>query len=132
MDLFTTSLKLAGAEIPKDRVIDGVDISPLLFGSGPSPRELFFYYRGPQLYAARKGPFKAHFITRPGYGKEPPMMKHDPPLLFQLQRDPSEQFNVAANYPDILADIARAVAEHQSNLVPVKSQLEEMVRDPKP
>jgi hypothetical protein len=28
MDLFTTSLKLAGAEVPKDRVIDGLDITP--------------------------------------------------------------------------------------------------------
>ena len=34
MDLFTTSLKLAGAEVPTDRVIDGVDHHAALIGHG--------------------------------------------------------------------------------------------------
>ena len=54
MDLFATFLKLSGGELPKDRIIDGLDIRPLLLGTGPSPRNVFFYYRGTQLYAARK------------------------------------------------------------------------------
>jgi arylsulfatase A-like enzyme len=32
MDLYTTSLILGGAEVPKDRPVDGVDLSPQLFG----------------------------------------------------------------------------------------------------
>ena len=35
------------------RVLDGSDISPVLFGTGPSPREVMFFYRGEQLYAVR-------------------------------------------------------------------------------
>ena len=31
MDLFPTFLKLADVPIPTDRVIDGVDMSPILF-----------------------------------------------------------------------------------------------------
>ena len=31
MDLFTTAALLAGAELPKDRVLDGIDLSPALF-----------------------------------------------------------------------------------------------------
>ena len=108
MDLFTTCLKLAGAAVPQDRPIDGLDLAPLLFGSGPSPREVFFYYRGTQLYAARKGPFKAHFITQSGYGPDKPV-KHDPPLLYHLGHDPSERIDVSGAHPDVLVDIANEV-----------------------
>jgi arylsulfatase A-like enzyme len=62
MDLFATALKLAGATLPDDRVIDGVDMSPLLFNAQASQRDVFFYYRGTQLYAARKGPFNGSSI----------------------------------------------------------------------
>jgi len=129
MDLFTTCLKLAGCEIPKDRVIDGVDMAPLLFGTGPSRRESFLFYRGAQLYAARKGEFKAHFVTRPSYGNDPPA-NHDPPQLFHLGNDPSEQFDVAKKHPEVLAEVACLVKEHQAGLVPVRSQLEDMATEP--
>ena len=127
MDLFTTALKLAGAEIPKDRIIDGLDISPVLFGTGPSPRQVFFYYRGTHLYAARKGSFKAHFITQSAYGPGAPV-KQNPPILYHLGHDPSERFNVAAAHPDVLADIAKEVERHRGTVTPVKNQLEETVQ----
>jgi arylsulfatase A len=130
MDLFPTALKLAGAQIPADRVIDGLDMAPVLFGTGPSLRDVFLYYRGTRLYAARQGPFKAHFITQPGYGPEAPV-PHEPPLLFHLAKDPSERFNVSTNYPNVLADIALAVKEHQAGLVSPKSHLEEVVPETK-
>src|SRR5947208_14483340 len=40
MDLFVTAAKLAGAEVPADRVIDGVDLGARLAGHGRSPRQL--------------------------------------------------------------------------------------------
>jgi arylsulfatase A-like enzyme len=126
MDLFTTSLTLAGAEIPKDRPIDGLDISRLLLGKGPSPRQVFFYYRGTQLYAARKGPYKAHFVTQSAYGPDKPV-KHDPPLLFHLGHDPSERFDIAAAHPDVLRDIGEEVERQRARVVPARSQLEETV-----
>ena len=124
MDLFATALALAGAEVPTDRAIDGVDMSPILLGEGPSRRDVFFYYRGATLYAARKGPFKAHFITQGAYGAAGPE-KHDPPLLFHLAHDPAERFNVAAAHPEVIADVAEEVERHRATIVPVKSQFEE-------
>ncbi len=126
MDLFTTALRLAEAEIPADRVIDGVDMAPVLFGTGPSKREVFFYYRGTQLYAARKGPFKAHFMTRSGYGADKAIV-HDPPLLYDLGHDPGERFDVASAHPDVLADIAAETEHHQATVKPAKNQLEDPV-----
>jgi arylsulfatase A-like enzyme len=121
MDLFPTLLGLAGAPIPADRIIDGLDMAPMLFGKGISRREVMFYYRYNELYAVRKGPFKAHFITYTGYSPDAPQ-KHDPPLLFQLENDPGEKFDVAAEHPEVVADIQREVAKHQEKLVPVEPQ----------
>jgi arylsulfatase A-like enzyme len=121
MDLFTTALILGGAEIPKDRPIDGVDMSPVLFGTGNSLRNLQFYYYGDLLYAVRKGLFKAHFTTHDGYSKEPPV-KHDPPLLHQLAQDPSETVNVAKEHPDIVADLVSAAEKHRASVAPGKQQ----------
>jgi arylsulfatase A-like enzyme len=128
MDLFATSLKLAGAPLPADRVIDGLDLAPLLFGSGPNPRAAFCYYRGTQLYALRKGTFKAHFITRSAYGPDAPV-PHDPPLLYDLGHDPGERFNVAARHPELLADIAKEAERQRASVIPVKCQLEQAVAE---
>ncbi len=122
MDLFTTMVKLAGGEVPSDRIIDGLDLSPVLFAKGPSPRKTVFFYRGVRLYAVRKGPFKAHFITQSAYGNDGPV-KHDPPLLYNLDHDPSEQYDVAQYQPKVIADIQKEVAEHQRTLVPGEDQL---------
>jgi arylsulfatase A-like enzyme len=88
MDLFATIHQLAGITLPTERTLDTFDIRPVLLGTGASPRKAFFYYRGTRLMAARQGQWKAHFITEPGYGNEGPTA-HDPPLLFDLDRDPS-------------------------------------------
>ncbi len=121
MDLFATALTQGGAKIPDDRVIDGVDLSPLLFGRGKLPQHPFFYYRGDKLFACRIGNYKAHFFTQPGYGKDK-AEAHEPPLLYDLGTDPGEQFDVASEHPDIVERIRAAVAEHQKALVPGEPQ----------
>jgi arylsulfatase A len=125
MDLFTTSLKLAGADVPGDRPIDGLDIRPLLFGTGPVSREAYFYYRGTRLMAARSGDFKAHYMTQAAYG-QPKHEEHTPPLLFNLRVDPSETHNVATNHSAVLGQIAQVVEKHKAALQPAPSQLVEV------
>jgi arylsulfatase A-like enzyme len=116
MDLFVTCLKLGGAEVPTDRIIDGYDMSPILFDTGKDQREVMFYYRTDQLYAVRKGTFKAHLITADGYSQEP-FVAHQTPVLYELGSDPGERFDVAAEHPDVIADIMKEVEKHQKNLV---------------
>ncbi|MDX1639646.1 MAG: sulfatase [Balneolaceae bacterium] len=115
MDLFSTSLSLGGAELPADRVIDGVDLTPVLTGEGGSVRESVYYYREEKLYAVRKGAWKAHFITQSAYvGDEP--LEQDPPELYNLEVDPSESYNIAKKHPDVLKEIRNMVEEHRQNL----------------
>jgi arylsulfatase A-like enzyme len=123
MDLFSTFSALAGVPMPKDRVMDGYDLSGTLFSNGPSPRKGVFYYRGTQLYAARLGDYKAHYITQGSYGQFGGKEVHDTPLLYNLSVDPSENFDIAASHPEIIVEINVMVKEHQSNLVKGKDQL---------
>jgi len=122
LDIFPTFLGLAGAEIPRDRPIDGRDIAPILLGKGDLPPAPFFFYRGMDLWAARKGPWKIHLVTRSGYGTDKPEA-HDPPLLFHLERDPSERFDVAKEHPDVVKDILEEIGRHRAGVAPVKSRL---------
>jgi arylsulfatase A-like enzyme len=122
MDLYTTILTLAGADVPTDRVVDGLDLSPALFGTGPSPRKTMFYYRGTKLYAVRKGQYKAHLFTKPAYGKGEEKM-HNPPLLYHLGHDPSEKYDIAKDHPDVIEDIRKEITLHLANLTPGENQL---------
>ena len=123
MDFFTTFSKMAGIELPDDRIIDGVDLTPRLQENKPGPRNSIHYYRGTSLYAARLGDYKAHFITEGAYGMHGEKETHDPPLLFNLSHDPAEQYDISGNHPEILSQIGELVKAHQSQLVMGEDQL---------
>jgi len=122
LDLLPTFCALAGIVPPSGRILDGYDQSAVLRGEGKSPREEMFFYRGQELFAARVGPWKAHFQSRSGYGGEP-AVAHDPPLLYQLEQDPGERFDVAARHPEVLERIRRRVDAHRATVEPVPDQL---------
>jgi len=123
LDLFPTICNLAGVEVPSDRIYDGVDLSPALTGDTSSLRNEMFYYRGTEVFAVRSGAYKAHFITQSEYGGEEPVV-HDPPVLYDLNVDPSEKYNVAEQHPEIISEIKNLIVEHKKSVVPVENQLE--------
>ena len=57
------------------------------------------------MMAVRHGPWKAHFMTQASYGQPQPE-KHDPPILYHLERDPSERWNVAEKHPEVAKELA--------------------------
>lgn len=125
MDIFATCINLAGGKVPSDREMDGLDLSPVLLEGQPSPRNSMFYYRGTHLMAVRLGAFKAHFFTQPAYGPGAGQRtEHNPPLLYNLERDPGERYDVAGDHPDVLEEISALVAEHRATLQAPPSQLE--------
>ena len=60
MDLLPTFAKIAGGETPQDRIIDGHDVTPLLYGEkgAKSPWDAYFYYFGNELHSVRSGKWK--------------------------------------------------------------------------
>jgi arylsulfatase A len=130
LDILPTAAALAGAALPTDRVIDGVDLSPVLKGGAPSPRTELFYYWDSELRAIRNGRYKAHFITSGAYGEGAPRTMHSPPLLFDLATDPGERFDVASTHPEIVADLSKRADEHRRTVTPTRPLFDELL--PKP
>ncbi|QDU54046.1 sulfatase family protein [Aeoliella mucimassa] len=124
MDLLPTFAKLAGAKVPDDRTLDGYDLSGVLAGdTDDSPRDRMFYWREEELFAVRQGPWKAHFVTQGCYGIGEKRQKHEQPLLYHLEHDPSEQYNVAGQHPEIIAQLTELAAAHKQSIEPVENQL---------
>ncbi len=128
MDLFPTILNLAKARLPQDRELDGVDIYPVLTGKADKASDVVFYYNQTDLYAIRKGPWKIHFITRSSTGKEAGVVQ-DPPLLYQLEVDPSERFNVSKDNPAVVEELRKLYADHTRTVKPVPLQFDRMIEN---
>ncbi|GAB3921419.1 sulfatase family protein [Larkinella terrae] len=126
MDLFPTILNLAKVELPKDRTLDGQNIADLLAGKTDKGTELVYYYDSDRLYAIRKGPWKAHFTTHPSYSPEAPT-PHDPALLYNLEVDPGERYEIGSKHPDILEDLKKEFEKHRAGVVPVPPLLDAIV-----
>lgn len=111
MDLLPTFAKLAGAEIPNDRVIDGKDISSVLAGDSKSPREFFFYYKSDTLAAVRSGKWKLH-LNQSGPQKQ--AIKNA--TLYDLDEDISETSDVAEHNPMVVKRLFNAALEFDNEL----------------
>jgi arylsulfatase A-like enzyme len=111
-DWFATFAKLAGADVPADRVIDGKDISPLIFNQpgAKSPHEAFYYYHGGNLGGVRQGKWKLSFpgVGRGGGGGA--KKAEQLPELYDLEADLGEKTNVADAHSDIVRQLL-ALAE---------------------
>ncbi len=133
MDLFPTFGKLAGAEMPTDRVIDGRDIWPLLTEQAATPHEAFFYYKGNQLKAVRSGKWKLHFgraqgkaSARRGKGSSSPIM-----ALYDLDADMGEKTNVLASHPEVVERLRLYAASFEEELAKNRRPAG-VAADPKP
>jgi len=125
-DLFPTALALAGLALPTDRAIDGLDLTGLLTRPGtPSPHERLFYYHQGELEGVREGRWKYfrsvnHYVwPMPVNAKTGRMSEHTTgplPLLFDLQTDPGEAYNVADRHQDVAARLAAAIEDWDAGL----------------
>ena len=119
MDIFPTLLEMSNSTAVDDRIIDGVSLKNTLTKLEPSKREKIFYYRSREIYAVRYGEFKTHYITQGVYNYPPGSNEKiilEKPLLYNLNIDPSEKYNIADNHPDVLTQIDKIVEMHKKNL----------------
>jgi arylsulfatase A-like enzyme len=124
LDLLPTIASLTGTTAPTDRILDGYDLSPVLKEKASSSRDHFFYYRNQDIYAVRNQEYKAHFITETCYQADNQKTLHEEPLLFQINQDPSEKYNHADTYPDVLKSLSKLVESHQKGVVAAPAEME--------
>jgi arylsulfatase A-like enzyme len=119
LDYMATFAALAGVKLPeKDRegqpiIFDSYDMSPILFGTGNSARNSWFYFTEDELSpgAARVGNYKAVFNLRGDDGaqtgalavdtnlgwKGPEKYVATAPQVFDLWADPQERYDIFMN-----------------------------------
>ncbi|XP_006637982.3 arylsulfatase D [Lepisosteus oculatus] len=148
MDVYPTLAGLARGELPKDRILDGRDLMPLLEGKVQrSEHEFMFHYCGAYLNAVRWHPqnskdvFKVHLLT-PNFSPKGAIgcydtkichchlgfvTHHDPPLIFNLSEDPSESMPLSPTgdprFPEILRRVREAIEKHRETLTHVPHQM---------
>ncbi|MGJ8644424.1 MAG: sulfatase family protein [Luteolibacter sp.] len=118
IDLMPTFAKLAGGSAPKDRVIDGIDISELIHGEVDSLRRTYFYYQHDCLRAVRSGKWKLMLPhTEPVNGSIATKWKnHIKPAdairstnarLYDLDADIGETIDVSDRNPEVVAELQK-------------------------
>lgn len=121
-DVFPTLVRLAGGQLPKDRVYDGQDIWPLLSGRGAFTREKpFFWVYLDHVTAVRDGRWKLHVARR-----EKPLPV---PELYDLEADPAESRSLTDERPQIVEQLQSQIQAFQAQ-IPYVWELKYPVRDP--
>jgi hypothetical protein len=145
LDLMATFASVGGVRLPtQDRanqpiIFDSFDLSPVLFGTGPSPRKSWFYFTENELSpgAARVGNYKAVFNLRGDNGVATGGLAVDTnlgwkggekyvatvPQVFDLWQDPQERYDIFMNnYTErtwTMVTISEAIKEPDENLCAV-------------
>ena len=115
VDLLPTLARLAEVQLDRNRLIDGVDSWSILAGQGrrsSATRARYFYWLN-ELHAVRRDKWKLHLphpyrhLASAGHDGQPG--KDDTwqteIALFDLDNDPAESNNVAAQYPAIVKQL---------------------------
>jgi arylsulfatase A-like enzyme len=118
MDLLPTLARLAGAELPRDRILDGKNIWPLMAGQpgATSPHEAFFYYHMDQLQAVRSGKWKLYLALQSKRQQGRSQGKPSPARLFDLQADIGETKDVLAEHADVAARLRQLADRAREDL----------------
>jgi arylsulfatase A-like enzyme len=114
IDLLPTAVALAGGTVPAAPVIDGRDISPLLFGkTTESPREAHYYFAQYNLQAVRQGPWKLAIAPQPETMGKGVLTDASgkAPRLYNLDRDIGERTDLADNHPEVVAKLQALAAK---------------------
>ena len=114
-DLFTTLACWAGADVPSDRPIDGLDQRAFFTGqSEKSAREGLVFYIKSEMRAAKWRDWKMHMVWEP----EPNAGANhlESPLLFNLIQDPKEETDVNAIAGWARTPIRRMIHDFQEGL----------------
>jgi len=106
-DMYATAAAAAGAPMPADRKMDGVDLVPFATGEADGvPHDALFWRSGASQTALVNG-WKLNVSDPPGRS-----------WLFDMDADPNEQHDLSAERPDKLAELTAALAAHNAEQAP--------------
>ncbi len=126
IDLFPTCLALAGLSSPADRTVDGQNILELLtVPDSVSPHQSLYFYHQGELEGVRTGKWKYlrainHYVwPLPLNKKSGGMSEHTTgplPLLFNLEIDPGESYDLSDKHSDVARRLADRMTQWEADL----------------
>jgi arylsulfatase len=115
MDLLPSLAAIAGGEVPRDRMIDGIDVSQLLLGKAEkSGREGFIVYMGNDIFGVKWQNWKLHFKEQDGWNTA--LRTYTMPRLYNLLSDPQERDNVLFPHTWVPKAALRQLSDHTASL----------------
>jgi arylsulfatase len=134
VDMFTTLVLAAGAKVPDDRQIDGMDMRDfLLGGSEPSGRDAILCFQGNRLQAVKWRQWKAHLFQQDhAFSTWAP---YNVPHLHNLEWDPREEHQVDFPHAWVFHPMAAAAGAFLKTLAietPIKPGTPDPYLPPKP
>ena len=114
-DLYPTLARVAGAAVPPDRPIDGVDQLDFLRGrQAKSSREGFVYFIKQELRAVKWRDWKMHFVWEPEPNSGPNHL--ETPWIFNVVQDPKEETDVGNSHSWVRRPLRLLAHEFQEDL----------------
>ena len=93
--MFTTLVLAAGAKVPTDRQIDGMDMRDFLLGDAEgSGRDTILCIQGSRLQAVKWRQWKAHLFQQDEFLST--WSPYNLPRLYNLEWDPREEHRLAS------------------------------------
>ncbi len=137
IDLLPTIVAMAGGQVPANPVIDGRDLSGVLYGKAKSSaREAHYYFAGYNLQAVRWGPWKLVFAPQvDAANKTTVEASRDNPRLYNLHSDIGETTDVFVEHAEIpakLKALATAMDAEIGGKAPSSRRPAGVVNNPKP
>jgi uncharacterized sulfatase len=107
-DIYATAAEAAGATLDADHRIDGVSLLDYVQSDGaqPRPHDTLFWRAG-DYRTVRHHDWKLAVVPQ-----------IDQTWLFDLATDPGEQKNLAAQRPEVVAEMMSLLAQHNAEMVP--------------
>ena len=104
LDIFPTAAAGAGAKLPADRKMDGMNLIPYLTGKKKMPPHKMLFWRSGQNHAVRNGNWKL-------------VKMHGETGLFDLSSDIAESRDMTGERPDVLKEIKEVYERWNSQMI---------------
>ncbi len=115
MDLFPTFARIAGGDVPEDRVIDGLDQTEFFLGrTEKSPREGVIVYMGNEIFGVKWRDWKLNFKEQETIFSE--TREYGTPRVYNLLTDPQESENVLFPHTWVPKAALVQLDEHMASL----------------